>query len=191
MIWIIIAVAGLVSLIVIVFVSSGSLYKRIFAPEHYVEFAQSMSVAKARGCDQINEAPGNQPIDDPRVFVTTAGVTVMYTVDAEDGEYIHHYSISIAGRYTPAAVGRTCTVYVARLLCIDPADLRVGISQASVHHAEFTLSENEQREFEDRDITIPSIEFAREIHVECRERSFQLQWEHIHVDSCERSPKTS
>ncbi len=107
MIWIIIGAAVLLILIVLWIISKGGVYKRIFAPEHFVELAQSLSDATAAACDKISAPTANPPADDARVFVTSAGVAVMYTVDQEGGNYEHHFSISMAGRYTPHAVGAT------------------------------------------------------------------------------------
>lgn len=177
MIWIIIGAAIVLVMIVFWIVSKGGIYRRIFAAEHFVEFANSLAAATAAGCDKINEPPGNPPTKDPRVFVTSAGLAVMYTVGRENGNYEHHFSISIAGRYTPHAVGGTFTVYVARLLGVDLADLHVGISQGNVYHSAFTLTQDQQATFSDRIITIPSLDDAGELHTECMDVLDRLQFE--------------
>jgi len=182
MIWIIVG-AVVLFLIILWVVSKDRRYKKIFEPEHYVEFAESLAAVTSAACDKIGEPPTNPPTDDSRFFLTAARIVFLYTITEENGQYEHYFSISIAGRYTPHAVGRTFAIYVARLLGIDLDQLKIGISQANVFHSVFTLAQKKQIEFKNREISIPSLEDAEKIHAECFEQSHQLQCKRFTEDS--------
>lgn len=166
MIWIITSVVGLILLFTLRVILTGRRYIKVYAPKHYREFAESLTKVTAAACVKIGEPPAHAPTDDPRGFVTSAGLLVFYTIAPENGGYRHHFSISM-GPYTPRAVGGTFVIYLARLLAIDLQRLLIGVSQRKVFHAQCILSRDEQVDFKTRQIEIPSIEAAQQIHVEC------------------------
>ena len=177
MIWLIVAVVVVVLVVGLLLLSGGAVYKAIFSPEHYVEFAQRLAKSKQAACNMIgNLEETESPLDDPRMFLTSAGMAVMYSVDSAEGDagYVHHLSLSIAGRRTPAAVGRSYLLYISRLLGIEPDRMQFGVSPMTVHHCEFLLNEGEQAAFAAQAIEVPSLEAAKQIHRECCDEALKM-----------------
>lgn len=136
-----------IALLAASFVAWGATrYRRIFADRHFAEVARNVAQVKAAA---LEHGDGEyRPPDDPRARVTTAGLAMVYSISQRDDRFIHHYSVSIAGRPTPHGVGEPFTLFVAQLLGVPFDLLALSSSETStVHHAEFQLSQSEQLAF--------------------------------------------
>lgn len=163
--------------------TKAKLYNSLFADEHFVEFGRGVVKAVAASIDLLDRDTGDSPSpDDPRNILTDAGMLFYYTIAEEGGVFEHHYSISIAGRYTPHAVGGTFAVFAAHLLGVSPEQLSLGISQHNVYHTVFRLTEEEQRVFLSREIQVPDLGSIDEIRAECMKVRDQLTFERFSVD---------
>ncbi|HUQ06648.1 MAG TPA: hypothetical protein VM261_29295 [Kofleriaceae bacterium] len=120
------------------FVRRTRIYKALFGAAHVVEVADALARMKRAALVQVDGEPPTS-LDDGRLFVSSAGLAVAYTVRKHDGHFIHHVSVALAGTFTGFAVGGA---YV--LLAVDlfawPLDAAVfEIPSSSVHHAEVVL----------------------------------------------------
>ena len=84
MIWILICVAllVLVGLFWFFYQRRHNVYDEIYAAENCIELAQLLTTAKTAACARKHEPYPDPPvpIDPPRKFITTAGMTVIYTI---------------------------------------------------------------------------------------------------------------
>lgn len=180
MTWFFVGIGVFVLLIVLWVASKGRLYGRIFSTEHYAELADAMPAVKAAACDMINQDPVLPPTEDQRVVITSAGIAILYTISHKDDEFTHHFSISIAGRLTPYAVGGSFTLYIARLLGLDESKLEVGVSEGNVFHTEWRCSEAEQNEFSSRTVASLTPEEAGELFASCIDDKQNLEFHAFH-----------
>ena len=171
-----------VVLLVLFVLVKGRKYNAIYAPGHFIELAQSLQRAKDAACGKIGVPPITPPTDDDRVILSSARIASMYTVDQADDGFSHYFSISIAGGYTPHAVGGMFTVYFTNLLGIPLDKLQLGISEANVYHCRYHLTADEHTDVQDLQISIPTEESATERHRQCMADRDKLQWSRIQAD---------
>lgn len=153
----------------------GRLYRQIFSPQHYIEFTTSLIKIIAIARHQIDEPPSL--LDDPRGLLTSAQIVLFYTIETtQENQYEHHFSLSIADRYTPHAVGSLLTTYVIQLLDVKFNQCQVSISPNRIYHLIFILNPNEQAKFNEQSIEIPTLKQAKERHRQCLKQRHQLQY---------------
>jgi hypothetical protein len=173
-----IAIAGLVWWMV----SRLSSYRRLFADRHLVEFSQGLAVVKQAALRNIAPADADdiQSADDARILRTSADLALLYTVTIRSpGRYVHHASVSIPGEVTAHAVGAMFILLWARLLGVGYEHLSLGVSAATVHHAEFELNEEEQVDFVQRAVDVPTAEWLQAFQAECLTARESLTWNPI------------
>jgi hypothetical protein len=173
-----IAIVGLVWWIV----SRLSSYRRLFADRHLVEFSQRLAAVKQAALRDMvpTDGGGIQSADDARLLRTSADLALLYTVTIRaPGTYVHHASVSIPGRATAHAVGATFILLWARLLGVGYERLALGVSPATVHHAEFELNEGEQADFAQRAVEVPTAEWLQAFRAECLTARESLTWNPI------------
>ena len=173
-----IAIAGFVWWIV----SRLSSYRRLFADRHLVEFSQGLAAVKQAALQDIAPANGGdiQSADDSRILRTSVDLALLYTVTIRSpGRYVHHASVSIPGGVTAHAVGATFTLLWARLLGVGYERLSLGVSPATVHHAEFELNEAEQADCVQRAVDVPTAEWIQAFRAECLMAKESLTWNPI------------
>jgi hypothetical protein len=147
-----------------------SLYRGLFADRHLVEVGEGLAALKQAALRNIIslDQESIELADDTRVLRTSADLTFLYTVTiSAAGRYLHHASVSIPGRVTPHAVGETFILLWAKSLGIGYERLALGVSSATVHHAKFELTEEEQAEFVLRAVDAPTAEWLQTFRVEC------------------------
>jgi hypothetical protein len=161
-------------------------YRRFFSDAHFLEVSQGVPPLKAAALDRMI-APNNKDEalapSDPRILVTSAGVAFFYTIQHVENRFIHHYSVSEAGRITAAALGETYTLFVAKLLGVPFETLKLGMGQSGVRHAEFILSDAEQSEFAARATPEMSAAEVKAFHRECMEARERLRWKQLEEDA--------
>jgi hypothetical protein len=160
-----IAIAGLVWWIL----SRAFQYHRLFADRHFMQVAQAIAALKQAALrDIVGTAGGDiRSPDDPRTLRTSAGLALVYTVSIRTpGAYVHHASVSLPGGVTAHAVGETFILLWARMLGVAHERLALGVSSATVHHAEFVLDEQEQADFVQRPVEAPTAESLQAFRAE-------------------------
>ena len=159
-------------------------YRRFFADTHFLEVSQGVPRLKAAALDRIiapNEDQAPSP-SDPRALVTSAGLAFFYTIHRVENRFVHHYSVSEAGRITAAALGETYTLFVAKLLGVPFGTLKLEMGQSAIRHAEFILSDAEQSEFAARATLEISAAEVKAFSRECMEVREHLRWKPLEED---------
>jgi hypothetical protein len=159
----------------------GAKYRRIFADRHFVEVAQGVARIRSAALSRVIVSDDDvvRSPNDPRALVTSAGLALLYTIRRAENQFVHHYSVSLAGGYTAHAVGETFVLFVAKLFGVPFETLALGVGRSTVHHAEFELPQTEQAAFAGRQVLkVSPAEIAafREEWIEARER---LRWERL------------
>ena len=191
MVWIVIGIAslallGALILMVVVMLVKGPLFRRVLSEAHFVECARGAWNAARRACRK-REDPGSAGEEntggDEEEFTSSEGVVLHYSIRKgegdEAGQFVHHYSVRMNRGYTPHAIGGTFVAWVALILEVGLAMGWVGITPDRVHHAEFALDGDEQREFEKGDCVVPSEAEFRLLLTESRALRDSLDWEAI------------
>jgi hypothetical protein len=185
-----VAGAVVVALLLVIWwlVVRGRAYRRVFADEHIVEFARAIAGLKRAAIAGVEEGELGAPLgsDDRRQVLTDGGLLLCYTISRQGEEYHHHLSLSMAGRYTPAAVGRCFVAYAGLLLGVPPGVLAVGRSENSYFHAQFGLAAEGQAEFERAEVQVPPPAAAAQVQAECFRAGEQLRVESINVGAMMR-----
>ena len=142
MMWIGIAVAGVIGSVLLWLFVRSSKYKAIFADEHFLEIAAELPPIKQHAYAMADDAPDRSKPptdDDPRMFVSSQGLIVMYTIGLEEGEYEQHVSVSLDTGYTAGAVGEMFTHWLLYLLSVDLDHCVFVISPSRVHFASWRV----------------------------------------------------
>jgi len=132
-------------------------YTRVLSGQHLVEIAERFDSVRSFAYRLADEPLDAGPVDpdDPRVAVTRDGVVLAYTIRRDGRRYVHHFSVSVAGAYTPPTVGGSLVVYLDSLLGRDPDQVEFGVSNGAVYHGEFTVDADEQPAVEARPLALP------------------------------------
>lgn len=155
-------------------------YQQIFTPEHYIEFAQSLTSIVNAANNKINEPLECPPARDSRCIVTNATLAVIYTIEQKENEYEHHIVLNVLGTgYTPNAIGMTYLIYIAFLLKIDFKQVFFARTENAVYHSVFKLTPNQQRKLNSYKIPIPSMNDTQEINDYCVKQRETLQCANI------------
>lgn len=117
-------------------------YARFFSDEHWLEVARGLGPVKQAALERvIRDGEGEPRVqeNDPRAFVSSAGLAIVYTVSEGAGGYVHHWSVGAVSGPTAHALGGAFVLFVAKLLGFSPSDLRCEVAPSTVHHAEVVL----------------------------------------------------
>jgi len=130
-------------------------YRGLFDDGHlFSELPGMVASRKAAAMDR----PGS-PIagaDDPRVGLTSGGLTLAYTAEDTGIGILHHISMSYRGGPLALAFGARCGFHLLTFLGVDPTRAAVAHSRGGVLHLGFLLDPDEVQEFSDRPIHVPS-----------------------------------
>ncbi|MHC4717823.1 MAG: hypothetical protein ACYS5V_12695 [Planctomycetota bacterium] len=132
-------------------------YTGIFADAHMTEIAERFDSVRGFAYRLADEPLEPWPIspDDPRVAVTRKGVVLAYTIRRDGRRYVHHFSVSVAGAYTPPSVGGSLVIYLDSLLDHDHEQVEFGVSNGSVYHGEFQLEPDEEETTAHQPLALP------------------------------------
>jgi hypothetical protein len=156
-------------------------YRRLFADESFLEVAGEVARLKVAALNKIttlDEDESSSPTD-PRALVTSVGLALFYTVRRIDDRFVHHYSVSVAGRYTAHTVGEGFALFVAKLLGVPFEALTLEIGPSAVHHAEFHLSSAEQSRFAVSAVAKLSLAEITSFRKEWLEARKYLRWKRL------------
>ena len=95
MFWIIVSVAIPLLIVLLWLILKIRRFAKVYSPGHYVEFAELLSAATSAACDRIGPPLLELEGPDPRGFVSSTGLAVVYTIVLENGEYRRHFSVSM------------------------------------------------------------------------------------------------
>lgn len=137
------------------------LYGRLFAPAHYRELNERLVSARAAALARVDDELNDITPEDPRAILTSAGLVVFVTIRRDGDVYVHHISLSLAGRPTTHALGRTFTVFVAERLGWDLSRAAFVFSSLPVFHGELHLDEAAQQAWAPRAV---ATELGDDVH---------------------------
>jgi hypothetical protein len=164
-----------IALVLLVLLPRSAQLKKIFSNDHLIEIAEQMEVGKPLAVSLADVAEEKFALeDDPRTFVTSAGIVIYYTISRNENLYLHHFSLTDQYGITAHAVGATLVVYIGLLLNIPPDILTVERSEQQVFHASFDLTEAEQAMFVASPLQTPTLAKVRAMLEECREARHTL-----------------
>jgi len=132
-------------------------FTRVLSDDHLVEIAERFESVRSFAYRLAEEPMDTGAVDpnDPRVAVTRDGVVVAYTIRRDGRRYVHHFSVSVAGAYTPPSVGGSLVVYLDSLLGRDPGQVEFGVSNGAVYHGEFTVGADEEPDGRPEPLALP------------------------------------
>ena len=96
--------------------------------------------------------------DDPRIFVSSAGLVIIYTVRKQKELFVHHCSVSVAGGYTAHAVGAAFLAFATKLVGLPWDKMSYEIGESTVHHGELVVGPEEHDVLEARSVPAASLE---------------------------------
>jgi hypothetical protein len=169
------------------------LYNRVFSPGSFADFARVLARLKAAALGNVESggSRGEPRADDPRRGITAAGILVYYAIYRDGGAFVHHLSLSLGGRYTSAAVGRTFAAAAAALLGVPAGALAVERSENTVYHLRFGLTAAGHEEFAAVPVAVPGPEEARRLHREWAAAGRQLRVGEVNVAALARDQARS
>jgi len=130
-------------------------YRGLFADGHLFSELPGMLVSrKAAAMDRLGAPIAGA--DDPRVGITSGGLTFAYTAEDTGSGIFNHISMSYRGRPLALAFGARCGFHLLTFLGVDPTRAAVAHSRGGVLHLGFLLDPEEAQQFPDRTIHVPS-----------------------------------
>src|SRR5262249_31753325 len=155
--------------------SRGLPYRRLFADEHFLEIAQAAAGLKAAAFERANMGEPTTP-SDPRILMTRCGLAVVYTLRRTEEDFIHHFSVSVAGSITAHAVGATFVTFVSQIIGLPLATMRFEIAPSTVHQGEATLGQDEHERLAGSPTPAISTISVAEFRRACQEARRALVW---------------
>jgi len=129
----------------------GQKYRHLFDEEHlFSELPDILARQKESALSRMG-----QPIessDDPRLQMTTAGLSTVFTAEQVGPRLLNHISASYKGGPVALAFGAPCGYYILTFLGIDPASAAIAHSAGGVIHIGFILQPSEIESFRNRPI---------------------------------------
>lgn len=130
-------------------------YRRLFDDQHlFSELPKVLASQKTAAFAQTG-LPIESPRD-PRVGLTTAGLSIVYSVEELDAGVLNHISLSYQGGPIALSFGARCGFFILAFLGADPGRAVVAHSRNGVTHVAFLLDPAEVRDFRDRPLAIPT-----------------------------------
>jgi hypothetical protein len=132
-------------------------YEAIFEAEHLCEFAEGVREIKAEAfgapgpADEESELP-------PGAIKTSAGLILVYTADAQDGAWLHHFSMSYNGGPFEPQTARFLTAFFQLLLGREGRGNELGLTRSGRYHLEWTLDQQEHDTLAAREVPVLTAE---------------------------------
>jgi hypothetical protein len=158
----------------------GSSSRRLFSEPHFAELAGALGPLKEAACRAGAEDAELGP-DDPRIFVSSAGAAILYTVSREADRFVHHCSVSRAGGPTPHAVGGMVLLFAARVMGL-PEGASFSIGPTGVHHAQLKLEPSAHTAYSAAPVTLPPAHEIRGWMRDALTRRDAISWERAELE---------
>ena len=148
------------AIIVFVVVRRSRYYRKVYTDDHFDEIARWASGV-------IEKHPVEDPSeDDGTAFLTSAGLTLLYTSEVTDGDRVVHFSVSQRTGYTTHAVGNRVLFLLIRLLRNNKCEANLFRTQTSVHHAVFSMPADTAWVIEPAEDVVRDMENCPELPIE-------------------------
>jgi hypothetical protein len=152
------AALALVGVLATLVASSVQRIRRLLDPEHLRWVLRSVVDQRQAALARL-AFPVSDP-SDPRLALSPAGLALAYTIERRDGVWVHHLSLSAAGRPVAAAIGGALCTWLAR--ATGAAGARWWRMPSGVHHMHFELDDAAHEALVGRAVEIPSADALRE-----------------------------
>jgi len=130
-------------------------YRGLFDDGHlFSELPGMLASRKAAAMDRLGAPIAGA--DDPRVGITSGGLTFAYTAEDTGTGILNHISMSYRGGPLALAFGARCGFHVLTFLGVDPAGAAVAHSPGGVLHLGFLLNTGDVQNFLSRPIHVPA-----------------------------------
>ncbi len=175
--WIII---GIVALLLIRWLLKFRRLLRCYVPKHFTEFAISLAAAvSAARKDMQPPEEGGLMEDDDRFFRTTAGMWLFYTIQQQNGGFLHSFIFGMNRGRMWLSLGEDFTIYSAKLLGINFKRMKIHYTTGNVFHNTFFLTHSQQRRFDQRMMPIYTTRKTPEILKECQQLTPELKYKYV------------
>jgi hypothetical protein len=121
-------------------------YGRLLADAHFLAIGRGAPALKQAALRRIVTTPEDAVGDpgDPRILKSAAGLVIVYTVSQREAKFVHHCSASVPGDQVAHGALEFLLSYVLLVLGLSSQKARFAIGAGNVHHAELSLSADEQ-----------------------------------------------
>jgi hypothetical protein len=149
-------------------------YEAIFETEHLREFAEGVRKLKAEafGAPRPEDEQSDLP---PNAVKTSAGLIVVYTAEAREEAWLHHFSMSYQGGPFEPQTARFLTAYFQLLLGREGQGKELGLTRAGRYHLEWKLDQTEHEALAAREVPVPSAEELAPILVQVAAGAEQIR----------------
>lgn len=168
---IIIGVASLfvVALFIAPVFSMNAFYGRVFSAENLVEIASGLANVKPAVLGNICGAGMTGKQDESwlqkQKIITKCGLTMVYSIEQRESAFVHHISMSREGGRIAHAAAMRLAPYILTCLGIPslgPCHLSLPPSKSGIQHMNFSLTEEQQDQFRNASVFVPSVGEALE-----------------------------
>jgi hypothetical protein len=135
--------ASLAALALLVLVFRGRGYARLLSDAHVLELARASRALKEAALARADLPDAPTSHDDPRVWVSSAGAAIVYTIHAHAERCVHHCSVAVVNGPTPHAIGGPLLLIIARVVGLDLERAQLRIGATGMHHLQLALAPDE------------------------------------------------
>ncbi len=136
---------------------SSASNQKLFGDKHLLETAIGVAGLRRTAMDRIDDVSKarGMRLDDPRHFVSTKKVVLVYRIVRDGDKFIHRCSVSLAGGDTPRQVGTGFMALFVHLYGIAHGALEIHVSQKGRYHLAFVMNEEQQETFAEKKLELP------------------------------------
>jgi hypothetical protein len=161
-----------------VLVSRARMYGKLFGNDHFLELGRALARVRTAALERIADGDEEGPParDDPRAFLTSCDLLVVYTVKRRENEFVHHCSVGATKSVTAHTVGETFVLYAARVLGLPIEKMSFGFSESTVHHGEAVVDEAEHEALVDAPVVVVTANNVADLRREAMEAREGIRW---------------
>lgn len=181
-------ILGIVMSCLLVAIALRLLLKRdrmLFSPKHLVDASIGVAQVRRAALENIEAADKARTMraDDARSWVTPRKLVLVHRIAKDGSKYVHTCSVSLAGGKTPEAVGSVFMALFVYLFGLASTGLEVHITPKGRYHLGFTLNEEQQRNFENKKLELPSMDAAAGLRTKLAVLAKQLRFKNVYPRS--------
>jgi len=143
--------------------SMNDFYGRVFSNENLFELSSGLSAIKpavlANICSEGMTGKEDESWVQKQNVITKCGLTIVYSIENRESEFVHHISMSReGGRIAHAAAMRLAPFILTCLgiTSLGPCNLSLPPSPSGIQHMIFSLTPEQQSQFSELNVFVPS-----------------------------------
>jgi hypothetical protein len=155
--------------------------RMVFSNRHLVDAAIGIAQVRRAALENIEAADKARTMraDDPRSWVTPRKVVLVHRIARDGNKFVHTCSVSLAGGKTPQAVGSVFMALFVHLFGLATKGLEVHVTPKGRYHLGFTLNEEQQRNFENKKLELPSMDAAAGLRTKLVVLAKQMRFKNV------------